>query len=157
MTACRDLAYSGIRSVTASFGMTESSCSIAWDDKDIYPIQGGSVGVGRPIPGAKVKICAPESKTSLESEQTGELHLGGYQVINGYLGTEDSSIYQDSNGQEQWIATGDQGLIDMSGAVYVYGRYKDLIIRGGINISPMSIEETLTTAAGVNVGVIAAC
>ena len=49
----------------------------------------------------------------------------------------------------RWIATGDQALVDIAGAVHVLGRYKDLIIRVGSNISAASIERVLNKANGI--------
>jgi len=75
------------------------------------------------------------------------LHLGGYSVVKGYHGGLNSKdFYQDvdANGTRyQWFKTGDQAMMNSEGSIFVLGRYKDLIIRGGENISPATIEEYL--------------
>ena len=149
LRTCLDPLQFGALSASTSFGMTESTTSIAWDDTEIPPIQDDSVSVGRPTPGAKVKICAPGSRTPLKREELGELHLGGHQVINSYLCAEEGTLYEDLEDGGRWIATGDQALVDIAGAVHVLGRYKDLIIRGGSNISAASVERVLNKANGI--------
>jgi acyl-CoA synthetase (AMP-forming)/AMP-acid ligase II len=80
----------------------------------------------------------------------GELHIGGLVVIGEYLDDrrdndeEDamrSQFYTDDHGR--WLATGDQVTMDEDGVVRVLGRYKDIIIRGGENISPAQLEAHL--------------
>ena len=154
LRTCLDSFQFGALSASASFGMTESASSIAWDDTEVPPIQDGSISVGRPIPGAKVKICAPGSRTPLKREEVGELHIGGQQVIDSYLSAEEDTLYEDLKDGGRWITTGDQALLDIAGAVHVLGRYKDIIIRGGSNISAASIERVLNKAGGIVVSTL---
>ncbi|KAG6988915.1 hypothetical protein G7Y79_00068g096140 [Physcia stellaris] len=155
LRACLDPNQFGAKSASTHFGMTESAFSIGWDNADIPENQEISSSVGRPIPGAKVAICEPGSKTPLKRGQVGELHLGGHQVISGYIGVEDDMIYEKPGSQELWIATGDRAVIDAVGVVHVLGRYKDMIVRGGVNISPFSIESSFERVAGVTARVVA--
>lgn len=143
LRTCLDPFQYGAMSASASFGMTESASSIAWDESAMPPIQDDSVSKGRPTPGAKVKVCAPGSKIPLKCGESGELHIGGHQGISGYLCAEEGTIYEDLRGSERWIATGDQALVDSTGAVHLLEGYGDLVMKGGTNISSASIERTL--------------
>lgn len=91
-----------------------------------------------------VRVCEPGSRTPLPRGKAGEIHQGGPGVINGYLGIGDNESleFYEENGI-RWKVMGDQGYIDSEGRVYVFGRYDDIIIRGGENISPLAIEECL--------------
>jgi acyl-CoA synthetase (AMP-forming)/AMP-acid ligase II len=101
----------------------------------------GDVSSGHAVSGSKIRICSPGSRTPLLRGELGELHQGGPAVFDGYLGIESSSCYKDEG--ISWLATGDQAYMDDDGYIYFLGRYKDLIIRGGENISPEKIEEYL--------------
>ncbi|RAK76581.1 acetyl-CoA synthetase-like protein [Aspergillus fijiensis CBS 313.89] len=101
--------------------------------------------------GAGIRICGHQSRMPLPRGQVGEVHQGGLPLIAGYLdatSSEANSSFYERNGVT-WMATGDQGYMDTEGAVYILGRYKDLIIRGGENISPWRIEQHLTRLPGI--------
>jgi acyl-CoA synthetase (AMP-forming)/AMP-acid ligase II len=84
----------------------------------------------------------------LKRNVAGELHIGGTAVITGYLdGADPEAFYTDEYGS--WLRTGDQATIDENGVVSIHGRYKDLIIRGGKNISPAKIEQCLGQIPGL--------
>lgn len=86
----------------------------------------------------------------------GELHIGGTAVIAEYLeGADRESFYTDEYGS--WIKTGDQATIDKNGVLQILGRYKDLIIRGGENISPAKIEQCLGQIPGLFVSIPIQC
>ncbi|OCL08500.1 acetyl-CoA synthetase-like protein, partial [Glonium stellatum] len=137
-------------SVGCGWGMTEAPGPL-WASlwKKGSPLIGDSVSVGTPIPGTKAKICALGSREPLNRGEEGELHVGGPQVIRGYLNGENDVFYSD--GKDRWMITGDMALIDDYGEVYIIGRYKDIIIRGGQNISPARIERCLGGIHGVEV------
>ena len=105
-------------------------------------------GVGKVLPGCRIRICAPASRDILKRNVAGELHIGGTAVITGYLdGADPEAFYTDEYGS--WLRTGDQATIDENGVVSIHGRYKDLIIRGGENISPAKIEQCLGQIPGL--------
>jgi acyl-CoA synthetase (AMP-forming)/AMP-acid ligase II/acyl carrier protein len=147
LNACRDRmkvpAYS-------SYGMTESPNTLIWPDGSENVIRNGEVMSGKCVRGTCVKICEPGSRKIVARGQIGELHNGGPQVVHGYADPNVSSdnFYVDENGT-QWVITGDQAVMDEDGAVRISGRYKDMIIRGGENISPASIEDFLQRQPGV--------
>ena len=68
---------------------------------------------------------------------TGEMHIRGAQVSGEYVGC---TSHRDDDG---WLHTGDRGWVDAEGYVFVEGRGDDTIIRGGENLSPAEIEDTL--------------
>jgi len=132
-----------------SYGMTESPSTLIWPIKEGSVLRNGEVLSGRPSRGARVKICEPGTTTMVPRGTAGELHNGGVQVISEYMdpNVKNDSFYADEQGG--WIITGDQAIMEEDGAVRISGRYKDIIIRGGENISPASIEALLQKAEGV--------
>jgi len=71
----------------------------------------------------------------------GELHTRGYSVMRGYWQNPEKT--REVLDEAGWMHTGDLGVIDAAGYCNVTGRLKDLIIRGGENISPREVEEFL--------------
>ncbi|KAL8867062.1 MAG: hypothetical protein Q9174_005905 [Haloplaca sp. 1 TL-2023] len=132
------------------YGMTEGSaiCGL-----DIYEAPSTRhnipqvVSCGKVAPGARLRVCRPDSKIVLQRGATGELHMGGLQVTKGYLDRPSKDFYQEND--INWLVTGDQARTDEEGFVYILGRYKDLIIRGGENISPTAIERCIDTIEGI--------
>lgn len=120
-----------------SYGQTETSPCItiaALNDS----IEKKAVSVGKSIDNVEVKIWnCKENRESKEGE-LGEILTRGYHVMKGYykMPLETDEII-DSTG---WLHTGDLGFIDKEGYLYVKGRIKEIIIRGGENISPVEIE-----------------
>lgn len=132
------------------WGMTESPCPLLakpWERTS--PLPKDYIPVGAPILGTRVKICALGSEKPLNESEAGELHVGGPQIIRGYLNCDTEAFYTDSDGT-RWIRTGDVARIE-NGQVYIIGRYKDIIIRGGHNISPTKIERCLERVREVEV------
>ena len=108
--------------------------------------------IGRPLPHVDVRITDPETGQVQPVGVPGEICARGYQVMAGYLHDEQATARAiDADG---FLHTGDLGAMDERGYLTVLGRLKDLIIRGGENISPAEIEECLVahpavTEAGV--------
>jgi acyl-CoA synthetase (AMP-forming)/AMP-acid ligase II len=128
-----------------AYGLTETSSTIAVLGPEEHrqaqvseapEIRRRLESVGRPLPGVEVAIV-DESGAALPAGTRGLIRVRGPQVSGQYLDTEPSV---DGAG---WLATGDVGLVDESGYLYVEGRADDVIIRGGENLSPTEIEDTL--------------
>lgn len=141
----------GATKVSEAYGMSEGSPTnmARYDDlKSEPPDQAAS---GHTTPGSKVRICDPETGKVIPRGQAGEVHIGGNIVISEYWRAEpkkdDDTFYTDDQGR--WVKTGDQGVMLADGRLQIIGRYKDLIIRGGENISPKSIEEMLNREFGL--------
>jgi fatty-acyl-CoA synthase len=131
---------SGVR-VLNSYGMTENTASIAVDPRDGAPNDGSS-GIRLPYTniraavmdetGRNVRLCGPN--------EIGMLQVSGAGLTPGYV---DPSQDLDARTGDGWLITGDLGRIDANGYIFVTGRAKDVIIRGGHNIDPAWIEEPL--------------
>uniref|UniRef100_A0A8H7NP77 AMP-dependent synthetase/ligase domain-containing protein n=1 Tax=Bionectria ochroleuca TaxID=29856 RepID=A0A8H7NP77_BIOOC len=143
----------GAKDAIQAYGMSEGAPTLSWARSDELLVDGFHPGVGKALPGVWVRICDPATREVLPYGQLGEIHLGGYSVISSYLdGAESKSFYQDGCGT--WLMTGDQGCMDSSGVLYVRGRYKDIIIRGGENINPFEIESAIAQIPGVQAAAI---
>lgn len=104
---------------------------------------------GVPIDGTEVRI-ANEDGSAAEERNQGKVWVRGASVMNGYLGDVASPI--DAEG---WLETGDLGF-KIGEEIYITGRAKDLIIRGGVNIHPQEIEKIANAVEGVRMGTAAA-
>lgn len=150
LETCTNPAKFGAKFATVGLGLSEGLSIFGWVNGETVVVESDVVSVGRIAQGGLAKICAPESRQILRRGETGELHIGGPMVINGYLNTDSDMFYRDEEGVD-WFVTGDQAKIDNSGAAYILGRYKDIIIRAGENISPNTIESCLGKLSGIMV------
>lgn len=105
----------------------------------------GEVGLG-----CSVKICSPGTTTAVGIDTPGELHMSGPSVISGYLGGRNKEDFYVEDGK-QWFKSGDQAVMNEQNLIAIVGRYKDMIIRGGENISPNAMERVLNTIEEVEV------
>ena len=97
--------------------------------------------VGRPLPRVECKIVDPMTNETVAVGEPGEICARGYQQFLGYLHDVDATARAvDADG---YVHTGDLGTMDERGYLSVTGRLKELIIRGGENISPAEIEAVL--------------
>ncbi|KAL5362923.1 AMP-binding enzyme family protein [Aspergillus floccosus] len=137
--------------VIVGYGTTEGFINllniIDADSSDSVNAVEGAVACGRTFPGLGVRICATNSRVPLPRGQVGELHQGGLAVFSGYLDDGTATCYEADGCY--WFPTGDEAFMDESGYIYILGRYKDLIIRGGENISPLRLEHSLMKVPGV--------
>lgn len=107
--------------------------------------------VGTITPHLETKVMNSNEEVCQLGEE-GELWVKGYSVMSGYYKNEESTQRALKDG---WMKTGDIVKLDNHGYLQVTGRSKDIIIRGGENISPKEIEEFLSHMKGVeNVQVI---
>jgi fatty-acyl-CoA synthase len=94
-----------------------------------------------------VKVINPETGEALPPGQEGELCCRGYNVMKGYYNMpEETAKAIEPDG---WLHSGDLAAYDEAGYYRITGRLKDLIIRGGENISPREIEEFLFQMPGI--------
>ncbi len=138
--------------VSVGFGMSEGVPTLHYPPSESMIFQRGYASVGKAAVGARVKICEPQSRRTLHRDEVGELHVGGDMMIEQYVYGDNDVFYKDEQGIK-WMITGDQASMDASGAVYILGRYKDLIIRAGENLSPALIEASLNKVTGVVVSI----
>jgi long-chain acyl-CoA synthetase len=96
--------------------------------------------VGKPIDGVEVR-AVDDDLEGLPAGETGQLAIRGHNVMKGYWGRPEATA--EAITPEGWFLTGDLGQVDEDGYVYVVGRLKDMIIRGGLNVYPREVEEVL--------------
>ena len=125
--------------VTICYGMTETS-PVSFQSQPDDPIDRRVGTVGRVHPHVQVKIVDSNGQITPRGA-AGELLTRGYSVMRGYWG--DAERTRDVIDAGGWMHTGDLGVIDEQGYCNIVGRVKDMIIRGGENISPREIEEFL--------------
>src|SRR5689334_5937436 len=133
------------RRLLEGYGLTEATCATTWT----RPGEERPGSVGRVLPGQQIKairISADGSWADCGPGETGVLVIGGPAVFAGYV-TDPAlggpRVSRDGIVRDGWLDTGDLGQVDAGGLVYLTGRAKDLIIRGGHNIDPRVIEDAL--------------
>jgi long-chain acyl-CoA synthetase len=120
--------------IEQGYGLSESA-SVATGYKLEQPYRAGSVGTA--CPGVEIRIVDDQGGM-LPPCSTGEICLKGANVMSGYWREPEATkeILKDG-----WLHTGDIGFLDEDGYLFITDRKKDLIIKGGENISPREIEE----------------
>jgi fatty-acyl-CoA synthase len=132
--------------LTIAYGMTEASPVITQTRVE-DSIELRVTSVGKPLPHTEVKIVDRSNGEIVPISETGELCARGYLVMKGYYRDEEATRRAiDGDG---WLHTGDLATMDPNGYCKITGRAKDMIIRGGSNISPREIEEFIYTCPGV--------
>jgi len=127
--------------ITIGYGQTESSPIITMSQAD-DPMETRVTTVGCVRPNTEAKIVSPAGETVPFGEQ-GELCARGYMVMPGY--DQDPEATRRAIDPEGWLHTGDLAVMRPDGYIRITGRAKDMIIRGGENISPREVEEFLHT------------
>jgi fatty-acyl-CoA synthase len=131
-----------VREVTICYGMTETS-PVSFQSAVDDAVELRVSTVGRVHPHLECKIVDPESGAVVPRGTPGELCTRGYSVMLGYWNNPEASA--SAIDAARWMHTGDLAVMHDNGYVNISGRLKDLIIRGGENISPREIEEFLYT------------
>ncbi len=122
--------------VLQAYGMTEASHQIASNPLPPGSRDHGSVGIAT---GTQVTALAPAGH-ELPRGTAGEIAVRGPGVIDGYLNNPEANAAAFSDG---WFRTGDLGMVDDAGHIWLQGRLKEMINRGGEKISPYEVEEAL--------------
>ncbi len=123
------------------YGMTEAS-PITHLTAPEDPLSIRLHTVGRNLPHQEVKIIDPDSGHTMPQGEVGEICFRGYHIAKGgYYGEPEATA--DAIDEDGWLHSGDLGAMDENGYVRITGRRKEIIIRGGENISPWQIEQRL--------------
>lgn len=130
--------------VVEAYGMTEASHGITSNPLPPRARKPGSVGL--PYPGQEVAVIG-EGGRSMGEGEVGEIIIRGANVIKGYLENPEANAKSFWQG---WLRTGDLGCMDSEGYLYIRGRAKELINKGGEKISPLEVEEALLAAGPVS-------
>jgi acyl-coenzyme A synthetase/AMP-(fatty) acid ligase len=131
--------------ICEGYGLTEATCLVSINPPDGEKKVGS---VGLPFPYCDVRIVNPANEMDCAVDEIGEICISNPGVYAGMTYTEaeknDGLFYNARKGNTpEYLRTGDLGRIDSDGYLWITGRAKDLIIRGGHNIDPAEIEEAL--------------
>ena len=132
--------------LTSVYGMTETSPGMTQSRID-DPFEVRLATVGSDYEFTEVKVLDPETGEECSTGVAGEMCCSGYNVMKGYYKNPEATAQViDANG---FMHSGDLGVKDENGNYRITGRIKDMIIRGGENISPKEVEDYLYRMPGV--------
>jgi acyl-CoA synthetase (AMP-forming)/AMP-acid ligase II len=127
--------------IVEGYGLTEATCLVSCNpDQGLKKV--GSVGLPLPHTNVKILLDTADGPKECASDEIGEICIDNPGVFSGNTYTElekNTNLYH----HETYLRTGDLGRIDEDGYLWITGRAKDIIIRGGHNIDPAEIEEAL--------------
>ena len=120
------------------YGCSDGAVSLTgWDD----PPEKIAATVGRPSPATTEIRILGENGAALAAGEVGEVCARGPMSPMGYFGSPElDALYRFDGG---WVRTGDLGFLDADGYLHITGRKKDIIVRGGYNLSPAESEAAL--------------
>jgi len=133
----------GVRLIE-NYGLSETLFVTARSRGSLSQRIGGGY-VGEALPGVRLRTVDDEGELVADG-MDGEVQILTPDLMAGYLDTDGRLLEMDP---AIWFPTGDVGHVDERGSLFITGRKKDLIIRGGVNISPAAIEEALMHIPGV--------
>jgi long-chain acyl-CoA synthetase len=142
------------------YGLSETTCYSCFlpidldeDEHKKWISDYGYPSIGVPIPANEMAIHDEEGN-ELEEKERGEIVIRGVNVMLEYHNNRDANEEVFKNG---WFRSGDEGFYvsDAKGRPYFFitGRLKELIIRGGVNLAPLEIDEVINKAPGVKAGI----
>ena len=144
-----------MREITNPYGLTESGPVMTMTRYFETSLERKCTTIGQALPGVEVAIIDPDSGNIAPIGEDGEICCRGYGNMKGYYNMpEATEKCIDANG---WLHSGDIGHMDKDGYYYITGRLKDIIIRGGENISPKEVEDFIGTMPGVKDVAVVAC
>ena len=126
-----------------SYGMTEAAPMVTYNHYYRHVI--GSVGT--PVSGVEVQIRDPQGNLNAPGDK-GEICIRGRNIMKGYLNNPQGN--SDAFWQDGWFRSGDVGIIDADGYLYIVDRLKDMVITGGENVYPREVEEILYARSDVS-------
>jgi long-chain acyl-CoA synthetase len=118
------------------YGMTEAAPTVAFNHHIRHVI--GSVGTE--VPGVEIQI-RDQYGAQVEQGQEGEICVRGPNIMKGYLANPEAT--RKAFWENGWFRTGDVGLLDEDGYLYIVDRLKDMIITGGENVYSLEVEDVL--------------
>jgi acyl-CoA synthetase (AMP-forming)/AMP-acid ligase II len=130
--------------VGQGWGMTETSVGATGPDRALGTTPGS---VGRVLPNTELRVVDQETGADRGAGERGELWIRGPQVMEGYLDRPEATAeIIDTDG---WLRTGDLGMVDPEGNVFVLDRLKELIKVSGYQVAPAELEALLSAHPGV--------
>ena len=121
--------------VVEAYGMTEAAHPMACNLLPPAIRKSGAVGVAT---GTEIAIMEASGARLLTAGEVGEILVRGPNVVRGYINQTAEQAFTDG-----WFCTSDLGRLDSDGYLFIEGRIKEIIIRGGEKISPRELEEVL--------------
>jgi len=145
----------GLR-ILHGYGLSETTCYSCMLPRELDDAEHagwmrdhGFPSIGVPLPPNEMAIHDAEGQELAEGER-GEIVVRGVNVMKGYHGRPDANAETFAHG---WFRSGDEGFLRRDAAgrpfFFITGRQKELIIRGGVNLSPLEIDEVLNRIPGV--------
>jgi long-chain acyl-CoA synthetase len=125
-----------------NYGLSETLFVTA-RSRETLPVSGY---VGEALPGVELRIVDDQGR-AVPSGEDGEVQIRTPDLTAGYLDPGGQLLEINST---DWFSSGDVGHLDSQSSLSITGRKKDLIIRGGVNISPAAIEEVLMQMTGIS-------
>ena len=132
-----------------AFGQTETAATITMLPPEDHILEGDEqeiekklkrlTSIGKPLPDVDVRIV-DEDGSDVALGETGEIVAGGGRLMKGYWNQEEATAQTLKGG---WLYTGDLGYFDEDGYIFLSGRAKDFIKRGGEMVSPEEVEQVL--------------
>jgi fatty-acyl-CoA synthase len=132
----------GMTEVTICYGMTETS-PVSTQTRADDTLDRRVSTVGRVHPHVEVKVVEPATGRTVRRGEPGELCTRGYSVMLGYWDEPEKTA--EAIDAARWMHTGDLAVMGVDGYLNITGRLKDLVVRGGENVSPREVEEFLYT------------
>jgi len=120
------------------YGLTESASAVTYNHYYRHVI--GSIGTT--VPGVEIEI-RDKNGNRVRQGQEGEICIRGHNIMKGYLNNPEDT--RSAFWEGDWFRSGDIGLLDKDGYLYIVDRIKDMIITGGENVYPREVEEVLYT------------
>lgn len=125
-----------------SYGLSEATCTSTMNP----PAQRKIGSIGKPLSGQDIFLLSANGERITAVHTNGEICIDGNSLMLGYVGVSAPGQLDPQVGS---LRTGDIGYADEEGFLYITGRIKDVIIRGGENISPSQIEHVIAMHADV--------
>jgi len=146
--------------VMHGYGLSETTCYSCFLPSDLTPDEHkmwlgefGFPSIGIPIQSNDMDI-QDDSGNSMSELEKGEIVIRGHNVMKEYYDNEEANRKAFEFG---WFRSGDEGFYKLDGKgrkfFFITGRFKELIIRGGINLSPLEIDEVINKCPGVKAGI----
>lgn len=136
-----------MREVTNPYGLTEAGPVMTMTRYFETSLERKCRTIGQALPGIEVAIIDPQTGELAPLGGDGEICCRGFNIMKGYYKMpEETAKCIDARG---WLHSGDIGHMDADGYFYITSRLKDLIIRGGENISPREVEDFISRMEGV--------
>ena len=124
------------------YGMTETCGAVTYLPRDDHtPGNPRMRSAGKPVPGAEIRIMDPETDAVLGPNLVGEICIRSPTTMVGYW-KQDAETRRCIQA-DGWVRSGDAGMMDEDGYVYISDRVKDMIVTGGENVYPAEVENAM--------------